>query len=193
MTKSVRLRLLLLAAALLLFAVWIGRLAYLASAYLPGHRPVVLARTAFLAADVVVIARVDSADGPVTVQAVCWPQDAKALEDRGLPWQPGETPQIQVTNLQRCGGDWTGPGEYILPLFRADRTADPVFEVANPTGYSQAQVEEARREGKPPRSVSPGYYPGPPGERNIPPPHIYPANGEAKAQVEQIFGKPCRR
>jgi hypothetical protein len=184
MLKSVRLRLVLLGAAFVLFAVWIGRLAYLAL-----HKPVILVRTEFLVADVVVLARVDSLDGPVTVQGVCWPQDPKELEDKGLPWQPGDRPDITVTNLERCHGDWTGPGEYILPLFRADKA----FEVANPTGYSQAQVEQRRREGQPPHSVSPGYYPGPPGEQNIPPAHIYRANRETEAQVEQIFGCPCRR
>ncbi|HEV3259783.1 MAG TPA: hypothetical protein VG013_23145 [Gemmataceae bacterium] len=184
MLKSFRLRLLLLVAAFVLFAVWIGRLAYLAL-----HKPVILARTEFLVADVVVIARLDNPDGPATVQAVCWPQDPKALEDKGLTWQPGDKLEIKVTNLERCRGDWTGPGEYIVPLFRADKA----FEVANPTGYSQAQVEQQRREGQPPHSVSPGYYPGPPGDKNIPPPRIYRANRETEAQVEQIFGKPCRR
>jgi hypothetical protein len=37
-------------------------------------------------------------------------------------------------------------------------------------------------------SRSPGYYP-PAGEP--PTPHIYPANQQTKAQVEQIFGRPC--
>ena len=184
MLTSLRLRLLLLAAVLLLFVLWVGRLAYLAF-----HKPVVLARTEFLVADVVVIARVDNPDGPVTVKAVCWPQDPKALGDKGLPWQPGENPEIQVTNLARSRGDWTGPGEYILPLF----LADGAFEVANPTGYSEAQVEKEYHGHRPPRSVSPGYYPGPPGEKTVPPPHIYPANRETEAQLEQIFGTACAR
>jgi hypothetical protein len=110
MLKSVRLRLVLLGAAFLLFAVWIGRLAYLAL-----HKPVILARTEFLVADVVILARVESLDGRVTVQGVCWPQDPQALENKGLPWQPGDRPEITVTNLERCHGDWTGPGGTSFP------------------------------------------------------------------------------
>jgi hypothetical protein len=181
--RSVRVRLVLLAALFLLFAGWVARLGYLAF-----NKPIVVARTELLVADVVIIARVEDPSGPVKVEGVCWPQDAKSLEAKELSWQPGDSADIAVTNLDRCRADWTGPGQYILPLLRTGTT----FEVANPTGYPQAQVEEQLRNRKPPHSVSPGYYPGPPGE-NMPAPHIYPATRETEAQVEQVFGKPWRR
>jgi hypothetical protein len=153
----------LLIGAALLFAAWIGWLAYLVA-----HRPVVIARTEFLVADLVVVGRVDRLDGPVKVQAVC-------SGDAGKVGQ-----EIPVTNLEHCRADWTGPGDYLLPLLRTDKG----YEVANPTGYPEAEQQV------PPRSRSPGFY-TPPGEP--PTPHIYPADPQTEAQVEQIFGRPCRR
>ncbi len=148
--------------ASVLFAGWVGGLAYLvfARADVP---PDVLSRPQFLVAPLVVVAQVDGTerDQPVAVETVHWPQkeDAARLE--------GQT--IVVTNLADCRGpsdadppDWVGPRTYILAL-EATGDADRYRVVGTP--------------------LSPGFGPfrGKPG-----PPRIYPATPQTLAQLRQI-------
>ena len=166
----------------LLFAGWMGYLGYLV--YKQGSLPwmkrptasLVLSRPQLLAAEsdavqgkgVDVIARLESADGPVTVEEVLFPTE-------GAPVRAGE--KITVKNLGRCAGlvqrkdgqgfeekaDFTGPGLYLLPL----REVRGGWEVA-PTPWS------------------PG-YPGRPG-----PPRMYPDSPEVRAQYAKV-PKPQRQ
>jgi hypothetical protein len=116
--KSAGLR---LALAVMLFAGWIGWLVYLA---VKTPRPVsptqpqpwVLSRPQFLVSSLDVIAEVDGINGKrskVTVVDVHWPggKQTKQLVGKAIP----------VTNLAECRDDWTGPGEYILPLIATDK------------------------------------------------------------------------
>src|SRR5262249_10524960 len=89
-----------------LFAAWIGWLAYLAAT---ATRPIVLSRPQLLVSTLDVIARVD-ADGDhpaatVPIVKVHWPPGRDDWKDK----------TITVSNLPECSG-WDGPGEYILPL-----------------------------------------------------------------------------
>src|SRR5262245_40671479 len=95
-----------LAAAAVLFAAWIGWLAYLA---FTTHNPVVLYRPQFLVATLDVVAEVKEKDGSpdpaVDVSEVFFPAQEKKLEKQ----------KIEVKNLVSCEG-WDGPGSYILAL-----------------------------------------------------------------------------
>src|SRR5208282_4262454 len=88
-----------LVVAAVLFAGWIGFLAYLA---VTSSRPVVLSRPQFLVSTYDVIADVGETPGPVTVREVVWPKGAK-------PANPIEV----STDLSKCK-NWHGPGLYIL-------------------------------------------------------------------------------
>jgi hypothetical protein len=108
-----------LALAAVLFASWIGYLAYLAATT---TEPLVLSRPQFLSADLYVIAEVsanpaapDEPAAAVTVKRVVWlanPED-------------GKLKQIVVKDLNRVGPqqNWQGPGEYILALSRTKEDA----------------------------------------------------------------------
>jgi hypothetical protein len=90
--------------ALIAFFAWWFYLVYLAATT---STPVVLARPQFLAAKLVVVGQVESLEnGTVTVNDVRWPEEMKKLTGK----------QITVTNLSECREDWSGAGEYILPL-----------------------------------------------------------------------------
>lgn len=102
--KAARLR---LALTVLLFAGWLGYLAYLAATT---THPIVLSRPQFLMSTFDVVAQVDAEDHlpapKVTIQEVSWPAGEQSK------WA-GKT--VEVTNLHQAVG-WQGPGEYILPL-----------------------------------------------------------------------------
>jgi hypothetical protein len=100
----------LLAAAVALFAAWLGYLAFLA---LTASRPVVLSRPQFLVADLWVVGQVDDFDRP----------DVKVVEVvHARPELKGEEPAkdavIEVSNLPKCKEEGMKPGRYILPLSR---------------------------------------------------------------------------
>jgi hypothetical protein len=117
--QAARLRLI---ASALLFAGWIGWLAYLAATT---TKPIVLSRPQFLFSTLDVVAQVDAKGGQpvekVTVLEVHWPPHADAFKGQS----------IIVANLKDCArkeSGWTGPGEYILPLEKVDQKDDH-FEV----------------------------------------------------------------
>ncbi len=120
----------LLLAVAVLFVGWIGYLAYLA---LTTRNPIVLSRPQLLAADVVVLGRVDALDGPVVVEKVV--RAAKPEQ------APAEGKPVEIRNLSECKDDWGGAGRYLLPL-----TAEPGGK-----GYRVTAI---------PRS--PGYFGGSP-------------------------------
>jgi hypothetical protein len=97
----------------------------------------------------------------MTVRRVLWPHDS--------PLKEGD--EIQVTNLEDCKPDprsrpdFSGPGEYLLPLRAVDRDRK---------SYEVTSI--------PP---SPGYSGGGP-------PRIYPATPAALAQYDQIAKPPPR-
>src|SRR5437016_3359018 len=115
-TSLSRARWLLLIAAVL-FAAWIGWLAYLA---FTTTRPIVLSRPQFLAAQVDVIARVEEKAGrpdPVVKDVVVsWARD-----QAGRPLE-GQT--LTIANLAQVTEKegWLGPETYILPLIKEDNT-----------------------------------------------------------------------
>jgi hypothetical protein len=162
-----------------LFAGWLGYLGYLVLCrpHTPGGvvgafdgRPLTLSRPQFLVSTVDVVARVDDKDGEnVTVEEVLSPKEK-------APVKVGD--KIKVTNIGRCRplrdpmmkeqetpDDWTGPGEYILPLQSDPRKNKDTFEVV-------------------PTPPSPGYPPGHGGAAG--PPRIYPATPEMRAEYKQI-------
>lgn len=169
---SARMRLVWLAVTAALFFAWIGWLGFQVA-----HRPVVLARAPFLVADLNVIAYVQDLDKPVTVEEVAW---AKDPADKDLAGR-----QIPVTNLPRCGADWRGPGEYVLPLLQA---GEGTYEVADATGLTDADKKKWTGPGGgglPTRS--PGYVPDvDPRTKTLRPPHIYPLTEETRAQLREM-------
>jgi hypothetical protein len=111
-----------LAVAVVLFACWIGYLAYLAATT---TQPIVLSRPQFLTADVWVVALVaanpaapDEPSNEVTVKQVAW--SAKA-DDFKLK-------KMLVLNLNTlkslAAGGWQGPDEYILALSTTKENGD---------------------------------------------------------------------
>lgn len=98
----------------LLFAAWIGWLAYLAATT---TRPIVLSRPQFLITQIDVVAELHAADdgGSVTriaVKEVLFPVDGP------VSIKPGA--EIDIANLAHLTehDGWQGPGEYILPLVK---------------------------------------------------------------------------
>jgi hypothetical protein len=121
--------------ATLLFASWLGFLAYLA---LTASKPIVLSRPQFLLSQLDVIAQVEESNGtPITVsvRSVHWPQDPQAKQLEGKP--------IHVTNLRDCLENWQGSGVYILPLVKmgaaeyrvAPQPPSPGFPQGRPRVY----------------------------------------------------------
>lgn len=152
--------------------VWLGTLAF--------TKPVVLVRTQFLVADVVVIGQVQGLDQPVTVEEVAWAHDGPGAG-------PAKGQAITVTNLADCKQDWRGAGQYILPLLR---TGENQFEVADPTGRTRAERQPYLQKDNWPPSDSPGYYPYDPETKAPRPPHIYPVTRATLEQLRQIHPKP---
>jgi hypothetical protein len=137
--KSAGLRLLL---ATLLFAAWIGWLVYLTGTTprpIDSSRPQpwILSRPQFLVSSLDVIAQVDGTSdkpGTATVVDVHWPQGDQARQLIGKT--------ISVSNLSECREDWSGPGEYILPLIErhdeyrvAPQPPSPGFATGRPRIY----------------------------------------------------------
>jgi hypothetical protein len=107
----------LLVVAAVLFAAWIGWLAFLAAPYWRTSRPpIILSRPQFLVADLYVVADVhanpaaDEPDNVVTIKQLAWSSNpADARHDK-----------IFVTNLSKMDAQhgWQGPNEYVLALTR---------------------------------------------------------------------------
>jgi hypothetical protein len=133
-------------------------------------RPLTLSRPQFLVSAVGVIAQVNDEKGEdVTIKEVLYPREK-------APVQAGD--KIKVTNLDKCRAlrdpmekdrevplDYTGPGEYLLPLQVDPRKDDKTFEVV-------------------PTPPSPGYPPG--HGVGVGPPRLYPATPEMLAEYRQI-------
>jgi hypothetical protein len=151
-----RRRPLLLAVAALLFVGWIGWLAYLVTTARP---PVVLSQPQMLAATLDVIAQVDDLEKPVKVVEVLWPEDSP---NRGA-WVGKE---LTLSNLSYCTADWAGPGEYLLPLRKAEQGDNWVVA---------------------PTAPNPGYpAPDDKGRKRVGPPRIYPNTPSVRAQHAQL-------
>jgi hypothetical protein len=150
-----------------LFAGWLGYLGYLvvcrphAPSGLRGAfagRPLTLSRPQFLVSTVDVVAEVKDDKGEqVVVKEVLFPKE-------NAPVQEGET--IRVEQIEECGGDYTGPGRYLLPLQSLDG------------------AKGARRFSVTPTPPSPG-FPSLQGV-HVGLPHIYPATEEMLAEYRQI-------
>jgi hypothetical protein len=162
----------------LLFVGWLGYLGYLVATrplaadgvwrrFWVGGQPLVLSRPQLLVSDLDVIARVDDPTKPVVVVEVLYPKGEQ-------PVRPGE--KITVANLDRCRplpldpnqqppADWTGPGDYLLPLQRWTEGGQTHYQVT-------------------PTPASPGYPPR--RGRETGPPRIYPATKQALAQYNEI-------
>lgn len=174
--KPATARLMLTAA---LFAGWLGYLGYLVVCrpHTPGGllgafdgRPLTLSRPQFLVSTLDVVAEVSGDKGEkVVVKEVLFPK-------AGAPVKPGD--EIHVENLDRCRPladplardanpppDYSGPGEYLLPL----QALDP---------------NEPRRFAVVPTPPSPGFPLS--GGVNVGLPRIYPATGEMLAEYRQI-------
>jgi hypothetical protein len=162
----------------LLFVGWLGYLGYLVATrpltvddfrqrFWDGGQPLVLSRPQLLVSDLDVIAHVDDPTKPVVVREVLYP----AGEQKVLPGN-----SITVANLGDCRpppreagqpapADWTGPGDYLLPLLRWTEGGETRYKVA-------------------PTPPSPGYPP----QRGLEPgpPRIYPDKPQTRAQYSQI-------
>jgi hypothetical protein len=166
-----------------LFVGWLGYLGYLVvcGPHTPDGlrgafegRPLALSRPQFLVSMLDVRARVDKVTGEdVRVEEVLFPSE-------NAPVKAGDT--IHVENIDKCRplptllekdqeppADWTGPGEYILPLQIVERNAERHYEVV-------------------PTPPSPGYPPRTPllHNVNVGPPRIYPATPEMLAEYKEI-------
>jgi len=111
-----------LAVAAILFAAWIGYLAFLAATT---TEPIVLSRTQFLAAELYVEASVSAdpanANKPsdvVMIKQVVWSADAADAKRTTV-----KVKGLGDVNEQR---GWKGPGEYILALSRTKEGGDAV-------------------------------------------------------------------
>jgi hypothetical protein len=129
---------LLLVASALLFAGWIGWLAYLA---IYTSRPEVLLRPQFLAAQVDVSAELsggaDRPDGGAVVKEVLWARDGAPAVDE----------KIDIVNLRDAARElgWTGPGRYILPLVKID-SAYRIAPVPRSPGFSGSNLPHIYRD-----------------------------------------------
>jgi hypothetical protein len=147
----------------LLFIGWLGYLVYLVLHLPPSgpSGPIVLSRPQFLVSHVDVIARIDGKDGPVRVEEV-----RSRIDDEFLDLQGKD---IKVTNLSQCRAqdgdkalDWTGPGRYLVPLFKIEGDSFSVVPIPPSPGY-------------------PANHPGSAG-----PPRIYPANPKVMEQYAAL-------
>jgi hypothetical protein len=166
-----------------LFVGWLGYLGYLVVCrpYTPEGlrgafegRPLALSRPQFLVSMLDVKARVENIDGDkVVVEEVLFPSE-------NPPVKAGET--IRVENIDKCRplpaplekdqeppADWTGPGQYLLPLQIVERNGQRHFEVV-------------------PTPPSPGYPPRtlPLHNGSVGPPRIYPATPQMLAEYKEI-------
>jgi hypothetical protein len=148
-----------------LFLGWIGYLAFLAY---NNRDAIVLSRQQLLAADLDVVANVESLDKPVMVCEVLWPKKPEMERYVGR--------SVLVANLKVCKvgpkekDDWKESGLYILPLVVKRSGEEEKFEVAQPG----------------PRI--PGYDPAfDQGQKALHAPRIYPATPETVAQLSQVL------
>jgi hypothetical protein len=104
-----------------LFLAWIGYLAYQAIT-LP--RPnIVLSRPQFLVADLWVVAHIESPDDPVTVKECVYAAEGEEKPADGSTLKVGGLADCKKTvrtskNEIETREEFTGPGDYILPLTR---------------------------------------------------------------------------
>jgi hypothetical protein len=104
----------LLAVTVVLFVGWMAYLIHLA---LTHRHPVVISRPQILVSQIVVVAHVEGEDVPkdnVTIEQILFSEK----EPPGIAI--GNT--IRVANLPQSTGNWTGPGDYLLPLEKSDDT-----------------------------------------------------------------------
>jgi hypothetical protein len=173
--KPPAIRLLLTA---VLFAGWLGYLTYLVLCrpHAPGGlvgafegRPVTLSRPQFLVSMLDVVAKLEDEKGEtIVIKEVLYPKEGAAV-------QTGQT--IRVENIKDCRPlpdpeskaspppDYTGPGEYLLPLQFHEKNGKKRFEVV-------------------PIPPSPGFPPQ--HNDSAGPPRIYPYNESIEAEYRQI-------
>jgi hypothetical protein len=140
-----------LALLAVLFTGWIGYLFYLVRtrSLTPAGTPLVVSRSQVLVSEIDVVARVNSLDGPVTVEQVLWQKDPSH------PVRPEDT--LLVGNLKDCRpfgrspedtatpADFTGPGLYLLLLHRDQ---NDVFQVV-PVPFSPGYPPPIHKQGQP--------------------------------------------
>lgn len=169
--KPVHLRLLL---TVLLFGGWLSYLGYqvFTRPQRANRQPLVLSRPQLLLSTVDVIADVSDPGNKVRVMEVLSPQE-------DAPVKAGD--EIVVDNIKRCfptllpgpngeeppppPPDYTGPGQYLLPLVPDKQAGKDRYKVA-------------------PTPPSPGYPRG--HGLQTGPPRIYPATAETRAEYEQV-------
>ncbi|MGH7169736.1 MAG: hypothetical protein ACRELG_05605 [Gemmataceae bacterium] len=162
-----------------LFLGWLGYLGYLVVCrpHTPGGlrgafegRPLTLSRPQLLVSTLDVIATVSGDKGEkVVVKEVLFPK-------KDPPVKPEET--IHVEHIDLCHPlpdplakdanpppDYTGPGDYLLPLQAIGNNEDRRFQVV-------------------PTPPSPGFYSAP--NVGVGPPRIYPATPEMRAEYQKI-------
>lgn len=164
--KPVHVRLLL---TVLLLGGWLSYLAYqvFTRPQRANRQPLILSRPQLLVSRLDVIADVPDPHGKVKVVEVLSPRE-------GAPLQPGA--EIDVDNIDQCfplplgesdeapPPDYTGPGQYLLPL-RSYRASGKVHYEVVPIPPSPGY----------PRGM--GLHPGPP--------RIYPDTPETRAEYER--------
>jgi hypothetical protein len=102
----------LLAVTVVLFVGW---MAYLIQLALTHRHSIVISRPQILVSQLIVKGRVEGEEAPkdeVTVEIILFP------ENEGGGVKAGQT--IRVANLPLSTKNWTGAGEYLLPLEKVD-------------------------------------------------------------------------
>ena len=164
------------------FLGWLGYLGYLVVCrpHAPGGlrgafegRPLTLSRPQLLVSTLVVVAEVSGDKGEnVLVKEVLFPKTDS-------PVKPGET--IHVGDIEKChplpdplakdanpSPDYTGLGDYILPLQAIGNNEDRRFQIV-------------------PTPPSPGFFSAP--NVGVGPPRIYPATPEMRAEYREIANR----
>jgi hypothetical protein len=110
-------------------------MAYLIHLALTHRHPTVLSRPQLLVSQLVVKAHIEGAEAPqdeaTNVRVLFKAKDLKNLEDAEIE---GKT--IRVANLPLCTKNWTGPGEYLLPLEREHDDVYVVTSIPRSPGFS---------------------------------------------------------
>jgi hypothetical protein len=109
----------LLLATAVLFVGWMSYLIHLA---LTHRHPTVLSRPQLLVSQLVVKAHIEGEEAPRDEARI----EGVLYTAKDLKGAPKEGTTIRVANLPLCVKNWTGPGEYVLPL---EREHDDVYVV----------------------------------------------------------------
>jgi hypothetical protein len=124
----------LLALAVVLFVGWMAYLIHLALTHRhheDSAHPTVLSRPQFLVSQVVVVAHFESEEEDLKdgllIDRVLYPAKESESLKKGA--------KLNVLNLSQCAGNWSGPGDYLVPLQKAPGDAFIVTSIPRSPGF----------------------------------------------------------